>query len=341
MATTVNTVTGPISSDDLGKTLVHEHFFFGYPGYQGDVTFGKFDREEAIRVGLDVAEKVKAHGVRTVVDATPNECGRDPEILREISERGDIQIVCSTGYYYEGEGAPAYFKFRAALGPAEDEIFEMFIKEITEGIGGTDIKAGVIKLASSKDVITDYESMFFRCGAKAQRETGIPIITHTQEGTMGPEQAQLLISEGADPRKCQIGHMDGNTDVAYHLATLEHGVNVAFDRFGIQGIVGAPMDEARTATLIGLLGLGYTDRILLSHDTVNLWLGRPLVMPDSVAQLLANWHPTHLFENIVPKLKQAGVTDQQIETIFVENPRNLFDPQPVREAARAEATLER
>jgi phosphotriesterase-related protein len=190
-------------------------------------------------------------------------------------------------------------------------------------------------------VITDYEAMFFRCGVKAQRETGIPIITRTQEGTMGPEQAELLVAEGADPKRVQIGHMDGNTDIAYQLATLEHGVQISFDRFSIQGLVGAPMDEAHTVCLIGLLGMGYPERILLSHDTVNLWLGRPLVLPESVEQLLANWHVEHLFENIVPMLEQAGVTDEQINTIFVENPKNLFSPTSERETTQVAATTER
>ena len=84
MATQVNTVTGPISSDDLGKTLVHEHFAFGYPGFQGD-SLGPYDREAVVKTGLEVAEKVKAHGGETVIDATPNECGRDVEALKEIS----------------------------------------------------------------------------------------------------------------------------------------------------------------------------------------------------------------------------------------------------------------
>jgi phosphotriesterase-related protein len=324
MATMVNTVTGPVSSDELGKTLMHEHFFFGYPGYQGDLTLGPFDREAILRTGIEVAERVKAHGVKTVVDATPNDCGRNVELLREISERGEIQIVCSTGYYYEAEGAPAYFKFRQGLGSAEGEIEEMFMTEITEGIEGTGIKPGVIKLASGKDVISDYEEMFFRTAAKAQRETDIPIITHTQEGTMAPEQAELLISEGADANRVMIGHMDGNTDQAYHIATLDHGVNIAFDRFGIQGLVGMPMDEMRLACLIGLLGTGYGDRIMLSHDTVNVWLGRPPVWPEEAEKLLANWHITHLFDNVIPLLKDAGISDEQIDQIFVENPRRIF-----------------
>lgn len=324
MATTVNTVTGEVSSDDLGKTLVHEHFFFGYPGYQGDHTLGPFDREAIINTGVEVAERAKANGVKTVVDATPNDCGRDAGMLREISERSGVQIVCSTGYYYEAEGAPAYFKFRQGLGTAEGEIEELMMAEITSGIGDTGIKAGVIKLASSKDAITDYEAMFFRCGAKAQRETGIPIITHTQEGTMAPEQAEMLLSEGADKDRVMIGHMDGNTDIDYHRATLAHGVNIAFDRLGVQGIVGMPMDEDRYKVIIPLLEEGNTGRLMLSHDTVNVWLGRPPILPDAVASILGNWHITHVFDNVIPYLKENGVTDEQVETILVENPRRLF-----------------
>lgn len=324
MATQVNTVTGQVSSDDLGKTLMHEHFIFGYPGYYADFNFGGFDRDEHMRVALDVAERAKSRGVRTIVDATPNDCGRDAAFLKEASERGEVNIICSTGYYYEAEGAPAYFKFRAALGDAETEIYEMMVHEITEGIGDTGVKAGVIKLASSKDEITPYEQMFFRAGARAQRETGVPIITHTQEGTMGPEQAELFVAEGADPNRIAIGHMDGNTDVAYQLATLAHGVNIAFDRFGVQGIVGAPMDEMRTATLIGLLGMGYGDNMLLSHDKVNVWLGRPLEFPEAVQELLKNWHTTHLFDNVVPKLKEAGIPEKKIDSIFTDNVRRLF-----------------
>ena len=84
------------------------------------------------------------------------------------------------------------------------------------------------------------------------------------------------------------------------------------------------MDEMRQGCLIGLLGMGYGDRIALSHYTVNVWLGRPLVLPDAVAELLSNWHITHLFDNVVPVLKEAGVTDEQIDGIFTENPKRIF-----------------
>ncbi|WP_347549973.1 phosphotriesterase-related protein [Pseudalkalibacillus hwajinpoensis] len=324
MGNKVETVEGPISVDQMGKTLVHEHFAFGYPGFSGDVSLGAFNFQEALQVGISVAENVMAHGVKTVVDPTPNECGRNPELLKKISSETGLQIICATGYYYEGEGAPPYFKFRQGLGTAEQDIYEMFIKEIKDGIGATGVKPGVIKLASSKDIITDYELMFFKAAARVHKETGITILTHTQEGTMGPEQANLLIEEGVNPQSIIIGHMCGNTDVAYHIKTLETGVNIGFDRFGIQGLVGAPFDKERMVALVGLLNSGYERQIMLSHDTVNYWMGRPPALPEPVEKLMANWQPVYLFEEIIPELKKAGVSDETLNTLFVENPKELF-----------------
>ncbi|WP_308302384.1 phosphotriesterase-related protein [Bacillus sp. V5-8f] len=259
-----------------------------------------------------------------MVDVTPNDTGRDPEILREISERTGIHIICATGYYYEGEGVPAYFKFKQALGAAEDEIYELYMSEITNGMAKTGIKPGVIKLGTSKDRITNYEEIFFRVAARVQKETGISIVTHTQEGTMGPGQAALLTSEGADPKRILIGHMDGNTDISYQLETLKHGVFVGFDRFGIQGFVGAPMDSQRIAVLLGLIAAGYSEQLMMSHDTVNVWLGKPPVWPEEMKELIRYWQPGHIFENIIPRLKEGGVTEQQLKTIFVKNPNAIF-----------------
>ena len=320
----VETVTGPIPVDRLGKTLIHEHFIFGYPGFQGDVTLGAFNKERALEAAIGIARLLQSYGVQTVVDPTPNECGRDPLFLRQISDATGLQIICATGYYYEGEGATPYFKFRQGLGTAEEDIYQMFITEINEGIAGTGIKPGIIKLASSKDEITEYEKMFFRAAARVQQETGIVILTHTQEGTMGPEQARMLIEHGADPNKIIIGHMCGNTNPEYHKEVMDEGVRIGFDRFGIQVLVGAPLDQERVATLISLLESGYEDQILLAHDSVNIWLGRPPVMNEQVTKIMENWHPGHIFENILPDLREKGITEQQISKMLGENAVSLF-----------------
>jgi phosphotriesterase-related protein len=326
----INTVTGPIKAEQLGKTLIHEHFIFGYPGFQGDVTLGAFNEETALEEAINIARYMQSFGVKTVVDPTPNECGRNPEFLKKISEATGLQIVCATGYYYEGEGATPYFKFRQALGTAEEEIYQMFKKELTDGISDSGIKPGVIKLASSKDEITEYEKMFFRAGARVQQETGAVILTHTQEGTMGPEQVRLLIENGADPGKIIIGHMCGNTDPEYHKQVMDQGVRIGLDRFGIQGMVGAPFDQERIQTLLALLSEGYEDQILLAHDSVNIWLGRPPVMPEQAAKIMENWQPGHIFNNILPQLKENGVTETQIDKMLCGNAVGLFTGAPAK-----------
>lgn len=321
----VETVRGKLDANELGKTLIHEHFFFGYPGFQGDLTIGKFDFEEKKQQGIKVAKLIQDQGIDTVVDPTPNECGRNVKLLQAVSEATGLNIICATGYYYEGEGATPYFKFRQQLGTAEEEIYEMYREEITYGIEGTGIKPGIIKLASSKGAITDYEQMFFRAAARVQKETGIVLLTHTQEGTMGPEQAKMLIEEGADPKKIVIGHMCGVTDLNQHLQVLKQGVYLAMDRWGLQGIVGAPTDEERLAVLTALLGSGYEDQLFLSHDTVNVWWGRDLVLPDPLVEMLQNWRPDHLFRHILPDLLESkAMTDGQLNQIFQHNPARLF-----------------
>ncbi|MEW8971403.1 MAG: phosphotriesterase-related protein [Mesobacillus sp.] len=326
----INTVTGPIKAEQMGKTLIHEHFIFGYPGFQGDVTLGAFNEESALEEAINIARYMQSFGVKTVVDPTPNECGRNPEFLRKISEATGLQIICATGYYYEGEGATPYFKFRQALGTAEEEIYQMFKEELTEGIAGSGIKPGVIKLASSKNEITEYEKMFFRAGARVQQETGAVILTHTQEGTMGPEQVRLLIENGADPGKIIIGHMCGNTDPEYHKEVMDQGVRIGLDRFGIQGMVGAPFDQERIQTLLTLLNEGYEDQILLAHDTVNIWLGRPPVMPEQAAKIMENWQPGHIFNNILPRLRENGVSETQIDKMLGGNAVGLFTGAPAK-----------
>lgn len=321
---TINTVTGPISPEDLGTTLVHEHILFGFPGWEGDRTIAPFDRKPVVESAVTTLKALKELGLDSVIDATPLDGGRNVEVLREVSEKSEVNIICSTGYYTEAEGAPTYWKFRASLGDVSDEIYELFLAEVADGIMNTGIKAGVIKVGAGKGQITDYEKLMFVTAARVQKETGVPIVTHTQEGTMGPQQAELLISAGADPKRVQIGHMSDNLDVEYQKDTLAHGVFVAWDRMGLQGLVGCPMDEQRYAAMIELIRQGYADKLMISHDCILSWLGRPLNLPAAALPLIARWHPSHLFMNVIPALRKGGVSDDRIRTIIEDNPRRLF-----------------
>jgi phosphotriesterase-related protein len=138
---------------------------------------------------------------------------------------------------------------------------------------------------------------------------------------MGPEQAALLIGEGVDPKRIMIGHMCGNPSLQYQMEVLDQGVNIAFDRFGIELFL---PDKIRIAMLIGLLGVGYEDRIMLSHDYIACSSGRGGKLPEGGIPQIANWSYVNVFRNIIPALKKAGVTDAQVRTMMVDNPRRLL-----------------
>lgn len=321
----VNTVSGPVSPDQLGRALMHEHFLFGYCGFQGDATLGGFRGQEYLDACVKAVEDARAYGIETIVDATTNECGRNVRFLQKVADTTGINIICSTGYYFEAESSFAYWNFRKGFADIGQEIYEMMLAEVTRGIEGTGVKAGVIKLASSYQQITPMEEIFFKAAARVQKETGVVIITHTQRGTMGPQQADLLIANGADPSKIAIGHMCGNTDVSYHEEVLKRGVYVNLDRFGLQGeLFHTPTDDQRMDLIKALVDKGYGGRILLGHDSVNVNLGRPIVMTEMMRQSLKDANIRTIGAKVLPGLKERGMNDERIDALLRANPRNLF-----------------
>lgn len=321
----INTVNGPIAPQDLGRTLMHEHFLYGFCGFQGDITLGGFHEQEYLDLCLTAIDDAKSYGIQTIVDATTNECGRNVRFLQQLSQLTGMNIICSTGFYFQHESAYAYWQFRSTFADIEEEIYQMMLTEVTEGIDGTNIKAGVIKLASSYNEITPMEETFFKAAARVQKETGVVIITHTQLGTMGPEQAKLLIKYGAAPNKIAIGHMCGNIDVSYHEKVLSQGVYVNLDRFGLQGeLFHTPTDEERMDLIEDLIQLGYGNKILLGHDSVNVNLGRPIVMTDFMKDAFKDANIKNIGKKILPQLKKRGLSDEQIESLIAYNPMKIF-----------------
>jgi phosphotriesterase-related protein len=242
--------------------------------------------------------------------------GRDVNFMAEVASASGVKIICATGLYKEDLGNTAYFKQRSV-----DDIAAVYVSEINKGIDDTGIKAGIIKCATGKGQVTKYEEMCLRAASRAQKATGVPITTHTEDGTMGREQLDIFASEGVDMKSVIIGHSCGSSDLSYHVAMLDRGCTLGFDRFGLDFI---HPDKLRLAALIGLLGVGYESQLVLSHDTVACWLGRGLDLTPETAKLVANWTPTHVFKNIVPALKRAGVGDAKIRAMLVENPRRYF-----------------
>jgi phosphotriesterase-related protein len=316
---TVHAVTGPIAADTLGTTLMHEHLAIGYPGFEAEAVADRAARREYVARCVERMQELRGHGLRTLVDPCPIDLGRDVELMAEVAQQSGVHIVCATGLYKEDEGAAAYFKFRQHWGDALGEMTDLFVRELTDGVGDTGIRAGVIKVGTGVGRITPYEETVLRAAGKAHKATGAPITTHTgSRARWGPRSSTCCRARASTraPSSSAIpaARATSTTTSTCSTAARRSASTASASRSCIP-------DRERLAVLIGLLGIGFERQLVLSHDTVWCWRGRaPKLPPD----LLPLWKPTYVFETIVPKLKEAGVSQAKIETMLVENPRRYF-----------------
>lgn len=331
----VQTVTGPIGLDQLGRTLMHEHLYIAFPGAEFDSS-AELDRAGFVAEAAKRLRELRVkHGVRTFVDPCPIELGRDAALMAEIAEKSEMNVVCTTGFYFEAMGLPVYWRARTV-----EEIAELYIREIEHGIGATGVRAGAIKVATGAPDITPLEMKFLDAASMAQKATGVPIITHTQDGFGGPDQIAAFTGNGVAPHKCLIGHCCGNADPAYHKRVVDGGVYIGFDRVGIHRLM---PDETRADNLVKLVRAGYRAQIMMSQDRHCGWLGKfarqvPLEEQARIDALKAegNWPPpyTYLFTDFLPLLRDRGLTEAEIFSMLDDNPRRFFagDPLPLGNA---------
>jgi phosphotriesterase-related protein len=320
--TVIQTVTGPTTPDRLGTTLMHEHLMIGYPGWEAHTTEPGPSRREMLARCVDQVQELQAAGVTALLDPCPNDLGRDVEFMAEVASKTGFQVVCATGLYKESEGGTAYWHFRRNFGPVVDAMAELFVKELTEGIGSTGIRAGIIKVATGPGRMSEYERQVFEAAAKASVATGAPITTHTDQGTVGDEQQRFLTSHGVPAHRIVIGHSCGTSDHAYHLAIARGGSYLGFDRFGLDML---HPDAERIRSLLALIGKGAGDRVVVSHDSVWCWRGTPIPREVTLGGAgAASWHPLHFLRDVAPALRAGGATDAQVQALLVDNPRRFF-----------------
>lgn len=327
---TVQTVNGPVPAEDLGWTLVHEHIRISYWGEEYDRTYS-WKRADTVALAVDKMSELLEAGFRTFVDPCPIELGRDPELYAEIAQRSGMNIVFTTGFYTEhmGWGLPVYWRARDP-----EEIADHYLAELRDGVAGTGgLRPGAIKAATGFEV-SGAERRALEGAALAQREAGVAIITHTENSRHGDVQQDLFEERGADLSRVLIGHQDEQADVAAIRKLAERGTFVGIDRVGLEIL--AP-DSRRADHVATLVGEGYTERICLSQDHIcTLTAPRPSywVPPEARAARAAmadeiRWQSTlrpytYLYNDFVPMLLDRGVTQAQIESIFVDNPRRLL-----------------
>jgi len=314
----VEGVGGPIDANQLGLTLIHEHFFSADEAVTAQWPHIR-DPETERQLARESAEAVMSHGVKTVVDATAMMLGRDVRALQELSAETGLQIVACTGVYTY-DHLPNYLLFRS-----EDAMADLFTHDIEQGIQGTEIKAAFIKCAADEPGVNERVEKVHRAAARASAKTGVPVMAHSRPASnTGPRQVEILLEEGVTPEKIQIAHTGDTDDLDYIERLLEMGVYIGMDRYGLNIFLPT---ERRNATVIELLTRGYAERMFLSQDfDIPIAAGLDWYPPEMIEQLEASgasdgWSMTLLFEEVIPALKEAGATDRQIETMMVENPR--------------------
>ncbi|MEO9255692.1 MAG: phosphotriesterase-related protein [Tepidiformaceae bacterium] len=307
---TIQSATGPLDTANMGFTLMHEHVVVLWPPmYQQYPEL--FDREAQMANAVTRLTRAREAGVTTMVDLTPIDLGRDPRFIAEAAQKSGMQIIVATGLYYT---IPFYF-----LHKPDSDMTDLFVRDITEGIGQTGVRANVIKCATEPEMHPMNERVL-RASAKAQRTTGVPICTHTYPANRtGLVQQRIFKEEGVDLGRTVIGHSDDSDDFSYLEEIIQNGSYCGMDRIGLQ----RPRNDAQRSDMVAkLVEKGYADRITLSHDA-SCHLD---FIPEGVAdQFMPEWNFTHIPLDIVPMLRQRGVSDDAIHQMTVLNPRAIFE----------------
>jgi phosphotriesterase-related protein len=321
----VATVRGPVEVSALGPTLAHEHpisisaeFVRFYPelAWAGD-------RSAVVKRVAGKLQEVRARGITTIIDATANMHDRDLDFVREVNDLVDLNIIISTGIYTY-DYLPPHISYRRPKSVEDDILFRMFLRDITVGVADSGVKAMSIKIAVDHPGFTPNIERIFKAAGKASAETGATITVHSDPHRKQAAQAlDILTGQGADPSTIVIGHSGDTTDLDYLRGIADAGAVVGHDRFGLYMIPGCADEDQRVEVVRTLTAEGRADRIVLAHDCV---LYSDWGEPRDAAGVpgLETWVPTRISDVVVPKLKAAGVSPADIDTMLIATPASLF-----------------
>lgn len=336
----VMTVRGPVPPEKLGITLVHEHIMDNGPvwfeepeepvRYLRDIPVDKSNyealrthpyasRDNVFMLDEDIAVKeleiFRNLGGGSIVDVSCRGIGPFPEKLKRVSEGSGVNIIMGTGYYY-GTTHPPEVKQMSI-----QQLMDVMHEDITVGVNGSGIKAGIIGEVGVSPDFTDEEIKCLRAGARTSALTRVPLTIHQPSfHRMAGRVVDIVLEEGGDPQHTIIDHMcaSGN-DFEYQQKVLESGVYIEYDLIGsdlyypsIQ--TSQPTDDENVANIKRLIDAGYLKQLLISHDIF-------------IKICLTHYGGRgygHILKNFVPMLKAAGVSAEQIHTLLVENPRRVF-----------------
>lgn len=317
---TVHTVAGPIDSADLGRTLAHEHVFITDENFR--LNYGT-DWDEEAKVAQAVADlnELKGLGIDTILDPTVLGLGRYIPRVQKVAAQTELNIVPATGLYTYDD-VPFQFHYRGPglMFDQPEPLTELFVKDLTEGIADTGVRASFLKCAIEHGGLTKGVERVMRAVGQASVRTGAPITVHTHPGSeTGLVAQRVLAEEGVDLAKVVIGHSGDTTDLDYLMKVADAGSYLGMDRFGLNMLL--PFEQ-RVDTVAALVERGYAERIVLAHDASCSidWFD-----DDAVGAAAPQWNFRHISEDVLPALRERGVTDAQIDTMLVDNIRRYFE----------------
>ena len=303
----IMTVKGPIPTSEMGLSLIHEHVLVDFIG--ADKT-GKhrWDEDEVVPVVQPFLNDIKKLGATTLVECTPAYIGRDPLLLKKLSESSGVQIITNTGYY--GASDNKYIPEHAYVESA-DQLAERWIKEAEEGIDGTGIRPGFIKTGVNGGSLSELHAKLITAAAKTHLETGLVIASHTGPAVPAFEQMAILEKEGVHASAFIWVHAQGESDLEMHVKAARKGAWVSLDGLDDSNV------EHYAQMLENLRDHGFLHQTLLSHDAGWYSPGE---------ENGGEFRPyTTLFKKLIPLLIQQGWIEQEIEQLLVINPRNAFE----------------
>jgi phosphotriesterase-related protein len=314
----VPSVRGELPVDRLGTTLMHEHVFVLTPDSQRN--WGGWDEDAQLANAVQRLRELSAAGVRSIADPTVDGLGRDvARVARVNAEVPELNILVATGIYTYTD-VPNYFRSRGpgALAGLPEPMVELFVRDLTEGIQGTGIRAAFLKCAIDHAGLTPGVERVLRAVGGAHRATGAPVMVHTHPARRtGSEAARVLVEEGVEPQRVLLAHSGDTADVDYLCELADAGYLLGMDRFGLGQILGL---EERIATVAQMCHRGYAGRMVLAQDASCYidW-----VDPD-LLEFLPDWNYLTVTSKVVPALLDRGVAADQVEEMLVEAPKRWF-----------------
>lgn len=303
----IHTVMGPVRGEELGSTLIHEHVLVDFIGAD-QIKPGRYDVQEVIEVVQPYLVRIRELGCQTLVECTPAWLGRDPLLLKRLSEASGLRMITNTGYYGASNGKylPAHAREETA-----GQLARRWIREFRNGIDETGVVPGIMKIGVNRGPLSDVDAKLVRAAAQAHRETGLTVACHTGDGAAAMQELEIFQEEGVSPRALIWVHAQNEKDPDVHANAARKGAWVEFEGVNESSLA------ARVAQVKTLIDRGFCERVLVSLDAGWYRVGEPGGGKFSSYGFF--------YARFLPALQEAGVTEAQIRLLTIENPRRALE----------------